>query len=225
MLDALTQRRFPAPAPIAVSDGSETEGVAAVLMTRVPGRVFLTPREPDHWLRQMAELLPRLHALDIEAPPGHAPVAQEPVTAPEWIRRKDAWDAAQALLAEAPPRSPRCFVHMDFQHFNMLWQRERLTGVVDWTWPKMAAPDLDVGHCRLNLAVLHSADWAERFRIAYEAAAGRKVEPWFDLKRILGFSRDWQKFIPLQVAGRAVVDIAGMPGRVEDLIASVVRRL
>jgi hypothetical protein len=32
-------------------------------------------------------------------------------------------------------------------------------------------------------------------------------------------------FIPVQVAGRAPVDAAGMTGRVEDLIASALRRL
>ncbi len=29
-----------------------------------------------------------------------------------------------------------------------------------------------MGHCRLNLAVLYSANWAERFRLAYEAETG-----------------------------------------------------
>jgi hypothetical protein len=42
-------------------------------------------------------------------------------------------------------------------------------------------PDLDVGHCRLNLAVLFGADRAEKFRLAYDAEADRAVDPWGDL--------------------------------------------
>ena len=225
VLEALSGQGFPAPGPVGLSDGSETDGVAAVLMTRVPGRLSLTPGDPDSWLKQMAELAPRLHALGVVAPPVKPPAARPPLPKPDWIKRRDIWDAAQKVLAGPPPMSPHCFIHTDFQHFNMLWRRDRLTGIVDWTWPKLGPPDFDVGHCRLNLAVLHSAEWAEKFRMAYEANAGRKVEPWYDLHRLTAFSTDWQGFIPLQVAGRAQVDIAGMPGRVEELIASVLKRV
>jgi aminoglycoside phosphotransferase (APT) family kinase protein len=43
------------------------------------------------------------------------------------------WREAIAVVAEerAPTRS--CFLHRDYQHFNMPWARERLTGVVDWS--------------------------------------------------------------------------------------------
>lgn len=227
VLDHLSRSGFPAPALLGISDGSETDGVAALLMTRVPGRVFLTPRDPANWLAQIAALLPRVHALD---PPEGVPVYEPKARAearptPEWVSRPDVWNAAQSVLMEAPPESPRSFVHADFQHFNMLWQREKLTGIVDWTWPGLAPPDSDVGHCRLNLAVLHSADWAEQFRLAYEAEAGRKVDPWFDLRGLMGFSTDWQGFIPIQVGGRAPLDVDGMPRRVEELIASVLKRL
>jgi hypothetical protein len=37
--------------------------------------------------------------------------------------------------------------------------------------------DVDVGHCRPNLAVLFGADRAERFRRAYEAEACGAVDP------------------------------------------------
>ncbi|MCW2936210.1 MAG: hypothetical protein JWM19_7172 [Actinomycetia bacterium] len=64
---------------------------------------------------------------------------------------------------------------------RLLWRRGRLTGVVDWATSCTGPADFDVGHCRLNLAVLFGADWAERLRLAYEAEAGRAVDPWWDL--------------------------------------------
>ena len=167
-----------------------------------------------------------MHTVAIEADPWE-PTALEPRPAPEWISPA-IWDAAQAVLGQPPPaptESPRCFVHTDYQHFNLLWEHERLTGIVDWVSPKIGPPDIDVGHCRLNLAVLFSPDWAERFRLAYEAEAGRVVHPWFDLFRLTRFSSHWQEFIPVQVGGRAPVDTAGMPQRVEDVIVATLGRV
>src|SRR5262245_18593279 len=49
--------------------GSTTDaalGGPAILMTRLPGAVHLTPRDRDDWLRQMAQMLVRIHALALE---------------------------------------------------------------------------------------------------------------------------------------------------------------
>lgn len=99
-----------------------------------------------------------------------------------------------------------CFFHNDFQHFRLLWRGDRLSGIVDWTRSGRGAPDSDVGHCRLNLAVLFSVDWAERFRRAYEAEAGRRLYRWWDIHELALYSGGWQHFIPVQVGGRIPVD-------------------
>ena len=88
----------------------------------------------------------------------------------------------------------------------------------------IASPDLDVGHCRLNLAVLFSPEIAETFRRVYESEAGRQVEPWWDIHQLLAYGDDWPTFIPVQVAGRAPVDIRGMTGRVEKLLVMALAR-
>jgi hypothetical protein len=81
-----------------------------------------------------------------------------------------------------------------------------------------------VGHCRLNLAVLHCADWAERFRLAYEAEAGRSTDPWWDLHELAAYNDAWPRFIPIQVGGRVAVDPDGMTARIEALLESALRR-
>ena len=129
--------------------------------------------------------------------------------------------AAVAAAGQRPP----CFIHRDFQHFNLLWAGGRLTGVVDWSVASSGPPEVDVGHCRLNLAVLFSPDWAERFRLAYEAQTGRRTDPWWDLLALAAYHDSWRRFIPIQVGGRVPVDADGMAARVEDLIESVLGRL
>jgi aminoglycoside phosphotransferase (APT) family kinase protein len=129
------------------------------------------------------------------------------------------------VLRQQAPEPATCFIHRDFQHFNLLWRRGRLTGVVDWVRSCTGPADFDTGHCRLNLAVLFGADWAERLRLAYEAEAGRSVDPWWDLYAVTAYSDEWRRFIPVQVAGRAPVDTAGMTSRVEDLLEVTLGRL
>jgi aminoglycoside phosphotransferase (APT) family kinase protein len=129
------------------------------------------------------------------------------------------------VLGERHGATERCFIHRDFQHFNFLWQRGRLTGIVDWAMASAGPPGLDVGHCRLNLAILFGADEAERFRLAYEAETGRAVDPWWELRAVSAYGDGWQHVIPVQVDGRAPLDTGGMTGRVEDLVEAILRRL
>ena len=79
-----------------------------------------------------------------------------------------------------PAPTKTTFVHGDYQHFNLLWSRGSLTGVVDWTLAGRGHPDRDVGHCRLNLGVLFTPEWASTFRDAYEEEADRRVDPWWE---------------------------------------------
>lgn len=214
----------PAPRLLGAStDGAETEGIPTILMTRAPGRIWLTPPDLDPWIRQLAATLPAIHR-------GTAAVRAKKVRDPNTLRvptgarRPGTWTAAQRVIAAGPPASDLVFTHGDFQHFNMLWSRGRLSAVVDWSGARIASPDADVGHCRLNLAVLFSVDAAERFRLAYEAEAGRSVDPWWDIHQLLAYDDTWPEFIPVQVAGRAPVDRAGMTGRVEDVLALALAR-
>jgi hypothetical protein len=217
--------RVPAPRLLGVSvDGADTDGVPSLLMTRAAGHVWLPTTNLEPWIRQMAALLPSVHA-------GRADVWTrrtrdlDALSVPSAARRPDLWRSAQRAIDGEPPTGDRVSIHGDYQHFNILWSRGRLTAVVDWSSAKISAPDRDVGHCRLNLAVLYSADLAERFRAAYETEAGRRLDPWWDVHQLLAYDDSWRDFIPVQVAGRAPVDLAGMTDRVEELLAHALARL
>ena len=226
-LRAVHDAGLPAPELIAADpDGRESAGHPALLMTRVPGRVDVTPADPEGLLRQIAAMAVRIHDVQVPAPPpfreridAAAPVIPASATRPA------VWEAAFGILRRQAPEPATCFIHRDFQLFNLLWRRGRLTGVVDWATSCTGPADFDVGHCRLDLAVLFGADWAERLRLAYDAEAGRAVDPWWDLYALTAYSDVWRQFIPVQVAGRAPVDTAGMTSRVEDLLEATLGRL
>jgi aminoglycoside phosphotransferase (APT) family kinase protein len=224
-LAAVEAFSVPAPRLLGASpDGADTEGVPSLLMTRAPGRVWLAPDDLEAWIRELARLLPSIHAVAANAGT-RQPEQRDELTVPTSARRPDVWTAARRVITTARPSDDAGFVHGDYQHFNVLWSRGRLSALVDWSSSRIAPPDIDVGHCRLNLAVLYSAELAERFRRAYESEAGRRVEAWWDVHELLAYDDSWQTFIPVQVAGRAPVDVPGMTARVEDLLARALARL
>lgn len=223
-LSAVEATAVPAPRVLGASpDGRHTEGVPSLLMTRAPGQVWLRPDDVHGWVGQLAALLPVVHGIpaDGQQPSAHG---ARPRPTPQSASRPDLWRAARELVATAPPDRELVRTHGDYQHFNVLWSRRRLSALVDWSSSSVAAPERDVGRCRLNLAVLFSAEVAEDFRHAYEAEAGRPVDPWWDVAALLGYDDAWRTFIPVQVGGRAQVDIAGMTGRVEELLARALAR-
>jgi len=224
ILTALERSDLPAPRLVGSTTDAAHAG-PAVLMTQVPGQVHLMPRDRERWLQQMARMLPRIHALDIDASPFESWLDRSRLLRLSDASRPDIWSAVVAVVAEERQPTHTCFIHRDYQHFNLLWSGEQLTGVIDWVQASVGPPDIDVGHCRLNLTLLFSADVADRFRQMYEAEAGRKVDPWWDLQALLSYGSDWKRFLPLQVDGRAPLDVDGMTRRLEDVLEQALRRL
>jgi aminoglycoside phosphotransferase (APT) family kinase protein len=224
ILTKLEGNDIPAPRVI----GSTTDallGGPALLMTRLPGKVHLMPRDRERWLRQMAQMLTRIHALAVDGKPFESWLDRRQLSPPPDASRADIWKEAIALVAEERAPTRTCFLHRDYQHFNMLWARERLTGVVDWSEACVGPPEVDVGHCRLNLTVLFSADVADRFRAIYEAESGHTVDPWWDVQALLAYGPSWKQFLPIQIDGRAPLDVDGMTGRMEEVLERALRRL
>ena len=139
------------------------------------------------------------------------------------VALEEARSSCRALVAE-PRQPPSYFIHRDYQHFNLLWSRERLTGVVDWGGAGLGPPDVDVGHCRLNLTLLFSVHVAERFRELYEVESGRAVDPYWDMHALLSYGPDWKNFLPLQIDGRAPLEVEGMTRRMEEVLTLALRR-
>jgi len=223
VLTTLERTDIPAPRVIGATTDPAAGG-PAVLMTRVPGRVYLMPRDRESWLRQMAHMLARIHALALDGRPFASWLDRSRLSPPPDASHVGVWRDAIALVAEERRPVRTCFVHRDYQHFNLLWMRGRLTGVVDWIEAGLGPPEIDVGHCRLNLTLLFSADVADRFRAMYEAESGHTVDAWWDVHALLSYSPSWKAFLPIQIDRRAPFDAGGMTGRMEDVLLGALRR-
>jgi aminoglycoside phosphotransferase (APT) family kinase protein len=182
-LQLLEQSEIPAPRLVAVDpDGAECD-VPAVLMTRMPGRLYLTPRDLETWLRRMAELLPPIHAIE----PGPVRVQRwaiwddlREMAPPDWSAHKRDWERLIEIVRGPWPDYKARFVHRDFQHYNVLWTRGTPTAVLDWINASMGPAELDFGHFRHNLLGDFGFDVAERFLGHYRQVTGEEPNPFWE---------------------------------------------
>jgi aminoglycoside phosphotransferase (APT) family kinase protein len=222
---------LPVPAILAADvAGALTGGAPSLLMTRLPGHVEVNPAEPQPWLTRIAELAVRLHSLDLPAktfrPWEDSWIAprdgfQVPVSA----QKPAVWKAAFGVMAASPPKDTAVFLHCDLLPVNLLWSRGRITGLTDWNSIHRGSRAIDVGHCRRYLAALSSPEWSEQLRSRYESIAGVTLDPWWDLYALLHYDESGSKWIRGQVAGRRLVDVAGMTSRVEVAVEAALQRL
>ncbi len=229
VLAALERARYPAPRLVALDDGPAECDARAVLMTRLPGRVELAPKNIDSWLRRMAEALPPIHAI---APPDglhryrpyYDPRARD---VPLWSKERRAWREVLDLARSRQPRTTPRFIHRDYHPGNILWQRGRITGVVDWISAAAGPPEIDIAHCRVNLVRLHSLQAADRFLAHYAAATGTRAEgyaPYWDAIALADSGRNPRIDTQLERGAPSGLTAAKMRRRLDEFAVAVARR-
>jgi aminoglycoside phosphotransferase (APT) family kinase protein len=186
-LQLLSGVELPVPRLVGVDPDASHCDLPSVLMTRLPGRSVVAPEEMDSWLLRLVEPLPVLHAVDghvlSSLAPYRAYVALDDLLVPAWSSRKPAWDRAIQCVQGAAPEAVDRFVHRDYHPTNVLFTRGAVSGVLDFTDSSRGPAAVDLGHCRLNLALLHGPDVAERFLAIHKEVAPDSIElsPYWDL--------------------------------------------
>ncbi len=128
-----------------------------------------------------------LHDIDasqVELPP-LTTYAQKSYDPPRWTSDPGLWERAVELFARPVPTADVGFVHRDFNPGNVLWVRDRLSGLVDWQWACVGPRSIDPAHCRLNL-FQYNPSMADDVRTAWEQRSGLTFDPWADLASIIG---------------------------------------
>lgn len=214
----LAHTAVPAPRSQALDANGRHCGFSSHLMSLLPGRV-----EPDRVdkvsLDRLAHLLATIHDVSptIEVRTYQSWAWEAKYTVPPWATAAQLWEEAFALLRTDAPDYQPCFIHRDFQHRNVLWSNDRISGVVDWVETSLGPAWLDVAHCCTNIAIGHGSDTADRFAAAYVTRTGRAPQPYFDVMDIVGFLPPPGKegFIKAKDERR----------RLEERLSSVMRRM
>lgn len=184
----LADSGVPAPRSRALDADGRACGFPAHLMSLLPGRTDLD-RVDQVSLERLAHLLAGIHDISptIEVRTYQSWAWEAKYSVPPWATAPALWEDAFALLRTEAPDVEPCFIHRDFQHRNVLWSGDRISGVVDWVETSMGPAWLDVAHCCTNIAIVHGSETADRFADAYVARTGREPQPYFDVMDIVGF--------------------------------------
>ncbi|WP_183072719.1 phosphotransferase family protein [Oceanobacillus bengalensis] len=170
-----TRVSIPTPEIIAYDETGIVNGIPMVLMSKVEGKVKLDITDRQAWLKGLADALVRVHEVDdVENLPWRYFPYNQQVGGhiPSWTKVPEVWDKAVSIIKRPFPAYKKCFIHRDYHPTNVLWQGNRVSGIVDWVNACLGPRGVDVGHCRVNLAMLYGVDVADEFLKAYTNAAG-----------------------------------------------------
>jgi len=218
------------PKIIAYDETGEVCGIPAVLMTTLAGDVNLKPTDFNVWVHGLARALVSIHNVSAHdfawSYFSYNQVETWPL--PNWSNEPDVWkQLIQVAQGPAPDVVP-CFIHRDYHPANVLWQNDKISGVVDWVNACHGPAGVDVGHCRVNLAMLYDVETADAFLSAYEQHAGTdfRYDPYWDIIALI----DILFGPPTVYPGWAAFGVTGltnqmMEERIDNYARSIYNRL
>ena len=174
----------PAPSRVALDAEGRWFGSPALVMTQLPGRADVDPRDVDDWLRQLALVMATIHATDTDGAAG-ALLRPPEVWERPTFRAGPLVERSIAAIDEHLPRGGwlPVVIHGDFHPGQTLWQRGRLSGVVDWGDLLLGSRWYEVAYCRADVVLLYGMKGADRILDHYMAITGLEPVdlPAFDL--------------------------------------------
>jgi aminoglycoside phosphotransferase (APT) family kinase protein len=184
-LQALESTAVPAPASLSLDADGRHAGVAAHLMSRLPGDPLADV--DDVGVTAMATLLAVIHEVEPTFRTYESWAWEAKRITPAWTKHPASWQRAFDILAEAPPSYEPTFLHRDYSHRNLLWGGSEITGVVDWVETSTGPAWLDAGHAATNLALAFGPEPARAFLERYAALTGRALEKYWLVMDAVGF--------------------------------------
>jgi aminoglycoside phosphotransferase (APT) family kinase protein len=187
-LEVVDPLPVPTPRLLAVDGVGEDADVPALVISELPGRAAWLSPDAHRWMRAMAEAVTVIHTLDAPAAAGIGPFdryAQGSYEPPKWAQDASVWERAVEVFLGDVPADDVGFIHRDFHPGNVLWQRGRLTGVVDWQSASIGPRAVDIGHCRANL-MFDDPPRADIFTRLWEEISGSTYDPWGDVATVIG---------------------------------------
>jgi Ser/Thr protein kinase RdoA (MazF antagonist) len=228
--------RLPVPRVIAADlDGAVARGELAVVTTTVPGSSRVSGPPGLERFRQLGALAAALHRVPAPSPSAELPARERSIPDVDFaaLRRaappRSLLVAAEERLADARPpvRSP-VFVHGDLWQGNTLWQRDTLSGVVDWDCAGVGPAGVDVGSLRCDAWMSSGREAAAAVLAGYEEHAGRPAEDVAHWDVVAALSTpptiDW--FVTaIRDQGRIDLDQATLLGRRDAFLRDALHRL
>lgn len=220
---------IPTPELIAFDEKGIDTIYPTVLMTLLSGKVDIEPVKRNHWIDGLAKTLSIIHTADIQMPwhyYTYNKVAE--LEEPSWSKNPKLWGRAFEILKGENPKTKYRFIHRDYHPTNVLWGNYQVSGIVDWVNSCMGPMGIDLGHCRLNLALLISVNVADEFLNRYIKVTENNHEyhPFWDLLALIEFlpgpPKIYKGWIDLKIKN---LNDELMIERIDKYLVSVMKRL
>lgn len=177
------------PDIIAFDEEGDVCGVPLVLMTMLVGNVELKPTNKKQWVTGLAKALAEIHNINVDAFEWKYFSYNDihSLGTPAWTSVPHIWEKALNIVGGTRPTYRKTFIHRDYHPTNVLWKDGSVSGVVDWVNACLGPTGIDLGHCRLNLALLYGVEMADAFLHAYQEIQGDSFtyEPYWDLVSVM----------------------------------------
>lgn len=218
------------PQIIACDESGSQCGIPAVLMTRLEGAVVLRPHDLKRWLDGLAQALVRIHAVEADDFPWSYYTYNDipSLEIPSWSDYPEKWNEVIEIVRGPAPAIKPCFIHRDYHPCNVLWNGDKVSGIVDWVNACRGPAGIDIGHSRWNLAQLFDVPTADAFLSAYKRHAGLSFtyDPYWDLLSLI----DTQFGPPVVYQGWTAFGVTGLTDelmrvRVDRYMASLLQRV
>jgi hypothetical protein len=174
-----------APDPLLWDPSGGSIGAPVIVMTRLPGTSLPRPTI-NGWIEGLASTLVDIATADVNVDdlPAVKSWLNPSVARPEWFDDRGLWDEALARLAQGLTGSGDRFIHRDFHPLNVLWEGDRVSGVVDWVHAGRGPIDFDIASCRVNIALTAGLEAADQFTSALGDVTTEYDRAW-DLDKVL----------------------------------------
>lgn len=218
------------PDLIAFKETGDQMNTPVVLMTMLEGTVELKPTNMAKWVDGLAEALTHIHRLDATDFNWTYFTYQEinAFEVPKWSRYPELWKKAIHVARATPPEYTTCFIHRDYHPTNVLFKDGEVSGIVDWVNACRGPAGIDIGHCRVNLAMLYNVATADKFLTAYQAHANDRFiyNVYWDIISLI----DILEGPPVVYSGWEAFGVTGltddmMMERLDDYLVSLMDRL
>jgi len=219
---------LPAPRLIAFARDDAGFGVPAVLMTHIEGSLDLAPSRFRPCLTALAGTLAAIHRHTVPELRWRYRSWTETsrLAVPGWAKQRVAWERAIELKSAGAPAASERFIHRDYHPANLLWRGRSVAGVVDWVNGCRGPAEVDVAHCRCNLALMYDADAAEQFLDDYRAhMAGFDIHPYWDIDCVLDALPDPTYYEPWRHFGLGAIPQPLLRMRLEEHLLRIVDRI
>lgn len=153
------------------------------LTTVLPGASRIPARATAARLRALGAAAAASHAIPL-APARDLPARQRPIAVEDFAAMRRAYGsvpllerAERAVAALPMPDAEPVFVHGDLWQGNVLFDGDRVTGVVDWDCAGAGPYGVDLGSLRCDAALHFGPAAPDEVLAGWESAAGRTPAP------------------------------------------------